>query len=305
MSNVNDVNNQAQEETKKTCLHCKKYVKFSYDCEVCGLSFHPSCANQRKVLNSENKVYCCLLNESEVKFPKNFTEMDEKKLKSVVKDILNEFLQPFKKAMQSDLAEIKKSLQFVSDNFDDQKKTIDTILLEMRKLKEENNSLQIKVKEMEQQMSVSEQKEKECNLIITGVPKQEDEPKTVIKKLFKAMKVEVRETDIQDVYRIAKRENAPILIKFSNRELRLKLQKRIKEIRGIKVNECGLLGGDTNIYLNEDLTRFNQLLFKRTREFKKINGLKAAYVRNGKIYLKKSDQEDPIRIRCESDLKTQ
>ncbi|KAG5895051.1 hypothetical protein JTB14_021879 [Gonioctena quinquepunctata] len=141
----------------------------------------------------------------------------------------------FEKLMQSDLADIKKSIQFMSDSFEEQKKATDTILLEMRRLTEDNTLLQSKVREMEQIMNTNEQKEKEGNVILAGIPKQEDEPKTIADKVFKAMKVEVKESDIQDIYRLTKRGDGPILIKLRNKELRLKLQEKIREIKGIKM----------------------------------------------------------------------
>ncbi|KAG5870118.1 hypothetical protein JTB14_019937 [Gonioctena quinquepunctata] len=150
----------------------------------------------------------------------------------MIKDVLNENLQAFKKLMQSDLADIKKSIQFMSDSFDEQKKTTDTILLEMRRLKEDNTLLQLKVREMEQIINTNEQKEKEGNVILAGIPKQEDEPKTIADKVFKAMKVKMKESDIQDIYRLTKRGDGPILIKLRNKELRLKLQEKIREIKG-------------------------------------------------------------------------
>ena len=52
--------------------------------------------------------------------------------------------------------------------------------------------------------------------------------------------------------------------------------KKKRSIKGIKVNECGLKGNNWNIYFNEDLTQYNQLLFKKPRELKKKN-YKSAY----------------------------
>ncbi|KAG5887465.1 hypothetical protein JTB14_017321 [Gonioctena quinquepunctata] len=81
---------------------------------------------------------------------------------------------------------------------------------------------------MEQIINTNEQKEKEGNVILAGIPKQEDEPKIIADKVFKAMKVEVKESDIQDIYRLTKRGDGPILIKLRNKELRLKLQENIR-----------------------------------------------------------------------------
>ena len=88
-------------------------------------------------------------------------------------------------------------------------------------------------------------------------------------KVFSAMNLETLQQNIAEVYRINKDVNAPLMVKFNNYEAKKQVQERIRSIKGIRVNECGLKGNNKNIYFNEDLTQYNQLLFKRTRGLKK------------------------------------
>lgn len=310
MSKVNTTNSNPPELSKKTCIHCKKKVATSLDCIKCGSSYHPSCAAQAKVLNPENKVCCCLKSKksvvSEQENSSKDNNMDEKRIKNVLKDLLNEHLTPFKKTVQSDLVEIKKSLQFVSDGFDEQKETINKLLDEIKSLRNQNQKLEKRVQELEDRVNFSEQQEKEKNLIISGIPKQTDsqtdEPKKVVKKVLSAIQAGVNEDEILETYYVSKRENAPIVIKFKNKVSKQKVQIRIKQLKGIKVNECGLVGENKNIYFNDDLTKKNQYLFKIAREHKQNHKCKSAYVLNGRIYLRKDDNTEPIRVRNESDL---
>lgn len=191
----------------------------------------------------------------------------------------------------------------MSDGFDEQKRLIEALTTEVKDLKGQNQKLQMKVQEMEDRINQTEQQDKEKNLIISGIPKQTDEPKTIIQKVFSAMKVDVNDSDIQEAHYISKKENAPIVVKFKEKVSKQKVQMKVKQLKGIKVNECGLFGENKNIYFNDDLTRVNQQLFKKSRDVKKDNNFRAAYVYYGRIYIKKNENEEPIRIRNESDLK--
>lgn len=295
MSNVNN----ASQEKRKKCKHCKKTVVISpVDCVVCSSSYHPSCAVQARVAGSDLIVNCCNTKESEV----ILDSMDEKRLKSLVEKLFGEHLNPFKKKIQEEVGDIKKSVQFISDSFDEQKQAIDKMLLEMKLIRDENNMLKQKLQTLEDRINAKEQKEKENNLLIVGIPKQNEEPKKIVEKILKKMKVPVRNNDLLEAYRVSKKEDAPIAVKLINQDIKQNIMKTIRQLKGIRVRECELQGADKNIYFNDDLTRQNQYLFKLTREYKQRKGLKSAYVSNGKIYLKKSDSDTSMRIRTEADL---
>ncbi|CAG9815871.1 unnamed protein product [Phaedon cochleariae] len=149
---------------------------------------------------------------------------------------------------------------------------------------------------MEERLNHIEQKDKMKNIVVSGIPKQEEEVSETMKKLFKAMKVQINDGDVLETFRLNSNEDAPILLKLKNMEEKNTLMSKIRDLKGIKLNECGLSGGNKSIYFNEDLTRQNQLLFKKARELKKEKKYNKAYVSNGKIYLKKNENDRPIRI---------
>ena len=60
------------------------------------------------------------------------------------------------------------------------------------------------------------------------------------------MKIEVADEDVKEVFRIGKKENAPILIKLSKQEMKTEILKTIKKLKGIKTNKCGLEGRNNN-----------------------------------------------------------
>ncbi|XP_072375742.1 uncharacterized protein [Diabrotica undecimpunctata] len=156
---------------------------------------------------------------------------------------------------------------------------------------------------MESKLDDIEVREKENNIIVAGVPKQVNKsPIQIINKILRAMEVKIEEKDIKECFRIKNQDDGPILVKFSNVQLKKDILKTIKQIKRITLNKCKLEGTERKIYLNEDLPLNKRLLFKKVRAIKRDKGYKAAYCTNGIIYLKKTEKDVPIRIRGENNL---
>lgn len=281
----------------------------SLDCESCVTSYHPSCAQQAGVLNKNNKLICCVPREnSEVKSDLNKNKkalcknMDETKMRNIIKEVFAESFASFKKIIESEMKELRTSVQYMSDAFDDNKLATEEVVNEIRRLRQENVCLQKKVQLLENKINYQEQKEKQNNLIIVGVPKQPDDIKKTVSKITVALQVTKAEENITETFRIGKKEDGPIMVKFKNHEIKYEIIKNIRKTKGLKVSECGLLGKNNNIYLNEDLTQNNQMLYKKAREVKKQKKFKSVYCSHGKIYVRKNDQDPPFRIYSEDDL---
>lgn len=290
-------------EAEKKCKHCKKKVVLSVDCVICGSNYHPSCAFQAKVVDCEERVVCCRQpGESEVKLANlesldlYFEKMDEKKLKSVIKNMLQESLSPFKQ-------EIEKSMQHMSDTYDEQKLAFEKLVTEIKGLRKENLHLRQRLEVVEAKLDEIEQKDKANNLIVVGVPKQKEKDiSSSVKKIFESVKASVDGNDIKECYRLGKVEDGPILVRLNNYAVKKEILVKIRQHKGTSVRKCGLEGDDRKIYLNEDLTTQKRLLFKKARERKTENGYKAVYCLNGKIFVRKNDTDPPIKIVSLKDL---
>lgn len=307
------VSMQDLEETKNYCKHCKKTVKSALDCERCNSSFHPSCAHQARVADKNNKVICCDQNQksevgpgggpvSSTKVVQSAAEMDDKQLKSIRK-IMDEIMNPFKTQMEKGMLEIKKSVQYMSDAFEEQKRVCQEALREVGVIKKENGELKQRVHLLETRLDVMEQRGKTNNMIIVGVPKQGgSDANTVVRKICSAIQVPIDEGDIRECFRLGKEDSERILVSFEKHEKKRELSKKIRELKGITVRKCNLEGRDGRIYFNDDMTSMKRLLFKKAREIKTKKGYKAAYTLNGNIYIKKREGDTPIKIKSEEDL---
>ncbi|CAH0551330.1 unnamed protein product [Brassicogethes aeneus] len=164
-------------ENKKICKHCKKKVVLWLDCVNCGTSFYRSCEIQAKVTDKTEKVICCKQEKSEVITEKEATmELDEKRLKMILESHLNKYFTPIKKSIDTEIMEFKKSVQYISDAFEEQKAATEEAIDEIKRLNEENVLLKSKINVLE--VSTQEQKEKQNNLIVAGIPKQKEENTT-------------------------------------------------------------------------------------------------------------------------------
>lgn len=229
--------------------------------------------------------------------------MDEKTLRNIIKESFQQFLNPVEKKIDKKLQELEKSVQFMSTSFEEQKLKFEEVLEELKIVKKENQDLKQRLQKMESKVDDMELKEKQNNIVVVGVPKQRNaDTKIIMDKILTSMGLEEHKNKVQESFRIKNVEDGPILVKFSSVDIKKEVIRKVKQLRGLKLNTCGLSGEDRNIYLNEDLTIAKSSLFKKVREIKLAKGYKAAFIANGIIYLKKNDRDPGIKIRSEDDL---
>ncbi len=169
----------------------------------------------------------------------------------------------------------------------------------MRCLKKEVFELKNKVNKMEQA-------EKEKNLLISGIHQRQGEDIiSVVEKIATSLEVNLRNTDVTEAHRVnSKNMNSPILVKFSNKNIRDEMLLKKKEKKLLHTEQCGFSqDGNQMIFINEDLTKENQELFKGARELKKNGKIKYTWVSGGKIFIRKGDGTEAKRVMCENDLR--
>lgn len=287
------------------CKFCKKRVVDFYKCEGCESTFHKSCGIQAKVINSQGKVVCC-----DQLYPVNVEELPHQNM-SVIKingeDIQKIFKQEFDKFLDQynkQIEDLKTSIQYMSNKFEDQKALCEEMTDLNKKLLKQNENLHSRVNDLECRLNDIEQKEKAKNIVVSGIPEQENKTvKEVVNKLITGMGLQLHESDILDCYRIKTEKNMkPIVVKFKDDVTKQKVIKQRRQIKSISTRACRFDGADHTIYINDELTKANQILFTKVREYKRTNHYKHAYYVNGKIYLKKTEDSRPIRIISEKNL---
>ena len=159
-------------------------------------------------------------------------------------------------------------------------------------MQEKYEVLEKKYKEIEEKLNKQEQTAQKNNIIIDGLEENQKTPRQNVKELFQKIGQEVPDSDIEEVFRLGKKEKdkmRKIIVKFSNRHAKDCIYKARTKLKGEHFN-------NQTVYFNEDLPHKTQELFFKTRKLAKDNRLKAAWTYNGQIYIKKGEKDTPVHI---------
>lgn len=301
------------DSSQRKCNYCKKRVIEALECLRCNANYHRSCANRVEKGNFSGNLICCEdhAEKREVKLlkinkPLNraekgdlVSEMDETRLRNIIQAYFKQYLKP----VERKLGDLEKSIQFMSDSFEAQKTRFEELLEETRALRRENETLKEHVNNLQIKFDELEVKERECNIIIDGVPKQ-NESKTMktVTNIMAAMNLKIQNNEILESFRLGKRDGGPILVKLKSRETKHNIISTIRKLKGTTVAKCRLEGENRKIYINEDLPKGKRSLFKKVRDIKMEKGYAAAFCNNGTIYLKRKENDAPMKIRSEKDV---
>lgn len=171
-----------------------------------------------------------------------------------------------------------------------------------------NKTQQNEIKQLKRQLDLIKKEKNEDetknNVIITGIPilSQYECPNEVVANLEEHLdKNETR----KNCYRLGKRivgTSPPIKIEFANEQDKREFVKVVKQK---KINTKDLGYDDfKRIYVNEDLTKEKQLLFKIVRQFKRDNKYKFAWIggKGKNVFLRRNETSKCVQINSKEDL---
>ncbi|KAL4721663.1 hypothetical protein ACJJTC_000567 [Scirpophaga incertulas] len=93
----------------------------------------------------------------------------------------------------------------------------------------------------------------------------------------------------------------PIVLKLLRRRKTEELLKAAKARRNLTTEKL-VDGNPTPIFFNERLTHYNRQLFREARKRSKENQFQYCWIKNGRIYVRKSDGKAAMRIRTAAEL---
>ncbi|XP_050293703.1 uncharacterized protein LOC126734210 [Anthonomus grandis grandis] len=155
-------------------------------------------------------------------------------------------------------------------------------------------TLKQKVESLEAILYFQEKREKENNVIITGVSQQEEtNTKKIVTQTLSSINMELPADSVIESHRLGKNVNAPVMMRLNDRNTKIKIMKRSRELRGISPSSCNLQG-QSEFFFNEDLTLQKQTLFEGARELKKNKNLHSAYTLTARSISRKKVLIDPF-----------
>lgn len=211
--------------------------------------------------------------------------------------------------IKNKITDFDQSLNFLSQEYDTIRKELDTQKNSVISLQKENELLRTNTREMAQRLRQIDQQSRACNIEINCVPEHRNENLVnLVQQLSKVIKCPVKENDIFFCSRTAKMNtstNRPrsILVRFSSARLRDTFlaasidfnKKNVKD----KLNSSHLgiaVEKKSPVYVVENLSPENKALHAAARLKAKELSYKYVWVRNGRIYLRKTDDSKFILI---------
>ncbi|KAK9889269.1 hypothetical protein WA026_004548 [Henosepilachna vigintioctopunctata] len=213
------------------------------------------------------------------------------------------------KQMNLKLEKFEESMNFNGEILSELQNSIKGIKIENRELRRDNESLKVRISELEKEMSnmknnanKEELQEKRNNLMIIGLENNniQESTKEVI-KICKTLDTPIQEDDFVCKIISSKNGKKQLQVKFKEVNTRDKLIQKRKEIK-LTLQDCSIGDKVGNIYVNEDLPLHVRKLYHQSRELKKY-GFKFVWCKNGNIFARKTNNAEAKRIFSESQIK--
>lgn len=228
-------------------------------------------------------------------------EYIDKKFDSLKKDII--------KKIESQSMESIKSIEYISAQYDEiikkldlsnnQNKIIQNELENMKKAEKEKNAT---IKKLELRLDEIEYDSRLDSLEIAGIPQKNGEQLVeIVKKVATAAGITVIHADIANATRITDRRfNAPpkILVKFTDIKQKDIILSKKREL------DLDLLKDLTNenVYIGEVISPYRKELLWKTKQLAKEKNYEYVWIKNGKIMVRKCQDQKIIYINHLDDL---
>lgn len=216
-------------------------------------------------------------------------------------------------SLQSSLAEIitqnseiKNTITFISQKYDEMLLRTEQIEAERKADRIYINQLEDRVENLERMMNMSKME-------IKNIPKMQGETKDDLRKLVTEtacfLEIPLQEHDIRDVFRVNKKEGvSTIIVDFAKTKTKEDFVKSARQYN--KKNSANKLnsthikisGPAKPIYMSESLTLKAQRLFYLARRFAKDNDYRFCWTSYGKVFMKKTEGDKHILIKDEPDI---
>lgn len=252
-----------------------------------------------------------LLNLNDRKKKRKHEGEDEDNTLSIMQQMINKLAEDQEKRFNDLLssiqiianqnAELTSSVTLLSDKYDEFLQKISTLEAE----KKEDRKL---IKQLEDKLENIERKSRETGIELRCVPTSQNETKQdlceIVKSLGSTLNVEIKSSDIKDIYRLKSKDSSnPIVTELNSVLLKEAIIKNARSFnkskpKGQKLNttHINLKAPPTPVYVSETLTYKAQRLFFLARSFQKNHKYEFCWTARGVVYLRKDEKSPLIKI---------
>lgn len=171
-------------------------------------------------------------------------------------------------------------------------KLLQKLVSENTKLKELNQILDKKLDEAVTEIEKLKQKNLGNNLEIVGIKRTKNENlKAIITKMATHLNVKLSDDDITHTFR--RELNEKIVVKFNNTEMRNKFY---NQTFSTETREKHVLDDPNSptqnsiIFINQQLTNYNQYIYKKARDLKKQGKIYKVTIKDGIVAIKYTEK---------------
>lgn len=153
-------------------------------------------------------------------------------------------------------------------------------------------------------METNKQEQINKSIVISGLFANENENLlNIVAEISSTIKSSCKIEDIKTVFRKQDGGGAaggmppPIVVEFCNKNVR---DNFLNKKKGVSLSTEAIksyVGVARPIYIGESLTKFKQFVFKRARDLKRDNVVKFAWVKDGEIFVRESENSRIIKIK--------
>lgn len=230
-----------------------------------------------------------------------------------VKKFLQDITNKVQKTVKTELQEIEKSLMYCSEKVDEFVEAMAAFKEKIKDLETKNTAminknthLETKLSAMEQRVCELEQDRLISQLVVIGVPHEENEDLDQVTQAI-ATKINTNPADVKTTKRLSGRGGKPGLLKIelTGPETRDKWVKLAREKTIIATDIIPTHSASANdpkkIYIHEAITDYHQnLLWQAKKDLHDI--YKYVWCRNGRILARKMDKGRVSQIKCIADI---
>lgn len=225
------------------------------------------------------KMFDTLKNEQELKFSQ-----------------LNETIKDLKQKQEESIHSTMLLRNTIEDTLKDLKD-------KYKNLKIQHEASQIKINKLEVQLENLQKKQCETMIEISNVPGSSNENLTeLICQIHNLLKISIPPAQIRQVYRKHTAKNKNIVVEYQTTQSRTQVIKAFKTYNKknedkLNTQSLQMAGDKTPIYISETMTPTTKQLHYLSREIKRKYNFKFCWVSNGRVFLKKSEDQPAVLVK--------
>ncbi|XP_039298036.1 uncharacterized protein LOC120354688 [Nilaparvata lugens] len=243
--------------------------------------------------------------------PGQSSDINLKQFSSDIVENLRKEITDLKTFFTSKLDDLQTKLESINTKTDTIKTQIDTLTQEHNSLKLNFNNLEKEnlenkkhVQRLEKEIHDLQQYTRKDNVEIVGIPETHGENLlAVMDAVAKSLNVEFKKDDLSIIHRMpTAKGSTSIVAKFCSRQKKMQWITAARQKKGIKTTDvCDKLP-PSNVYVNEHLSPYYKGLLGKAKNLKKDKKLAYVWVRDCKVFVKKTESSRTKRIMSDEDL---